>query len=349
MIKYLKKYSISVFLFCLIFSLQSENVYSFQPDTKELRKSFTEAIGQDFEIVKDILDTRPVARGGETYWLVHVKPKRAGHYTIKYTFKYTHKFSHPEEGEHELYIRVGKNKCHRYNQSNWGLSNVCLGDTVIVPIRIDRAAGHQFSLKSNYQDGENIGKEMYLSSPRIFSNNEQVNNPLEKHLKYLGTERSVMPHRGVGAETITYTAFFEAQSVGRFNLGLSNSFGKENADNKIKMNPLEAFPIIIVNPGTPITALLNKENTINYSDNKRFSAHSGHSFLTKILILQPGDVFEIQYAIWTRREDFGQKKMLAEKEVSNENPKLLIHKLPFMVNKDWSYNEWLIDYLPSEN
>ena len=340
-----------VILLCFVTHLQAENIFAFQPDkidTKQLLKLFTEAVGQDFAIVKDILNTRPVARGGETYWLVHVKPKRTGHYAIKYTFKYTHKFSHPEEGENELYIRVGEKNCSRYNNNNLGIGNVCLGDTVIVPIRLDQVTGHQFSLKSTYQDGENIGKEQ-SSSTSSFSDIEQINNPLEKQLKYLGTQRYVMPHRNYGVRTVAYTAYFQAQSVGKFNLALSKSFGDETADKSIKINPLDGLPIIIVNLGNPITALVYHENTINYSDNKRFSSHAGHDFLTKLLILQPGDVFGVEYSRYVENEEKREKILDLPKSENKIEPKLQIHKLPFTVNKDWSYNEWLIDYLPKEN
>lgn len=353
MFAYFKILSIFVFLFCFIIFGQAENVSGFQTgktDLKNLRTLFTEAVGQDFEIVKDILDTRPAARGGETFWLVHVKPKKSGHYALKYSFKFTHKFTHPEEGENELFIRVGGKNCSRYNASNYGLGNVCLGDTVIVPIRLDNVAKHEFSLKSTYQDGENIGKKVQNSlNSEDFSYIEKVSNPLENHLKYLGTQRIVMPHRNAGAETVNYTAIFQAQSAGRFNLGLSTSSGDEKIDKTIKMDALGAIPIIIVNPGTPVTALVYHQNTINYSDNKRFSGHAGQDFITNVLIIQPGDIFEIKITSYVNRWKIGKRSSLEElKAETIENPKLLIQKLPFTVNKDWSYNEWLIDYLPPE-
>lgn len=335
-----------IFLFCLFLYLQPPNTFGFQTsktDLTQLRKLLNEAIKEDFEIVKDIDPPNE-----EAYWLVHLKPKRTGHFALKYSFKYTHKFSHPEEGENELFIRVGAKNCSRNNQENHGIGNVCLGDTIIVPILISQATGHQFSLKSTYQDGESIGQvQKYL--PPSFTFIEQVVNPLENHLKYLGTQRYVMPHRGVGAETVTYNAFFEAKNVGRFNLALTTSLGDEKLNKEIKLNPLDATPIIIVNPGTPITALVYYENTINYSDNKRFSGHAGNNFMTNLLILQPGDVFAIEYARWVEREEPSGKPLIVEKPIKIAEPKLLIHKLPFVVNKEWSYNRWLIDYLPKEH
>mgnify|MGYP001582425482 FL=1 len=255
--------SLKVFSLVLLFS---QIIFAFQSE-QQLRKNFSEATQNDFEIVKDYVNQRPVARGGETFWLVHVKPKRSGHYALKYSFKFTHKFSHPEEGENELYIRVGEKNCKRYNDNNYGLSNICLGDTVIVPIRIDQRVGHQFSLKSTYQDGGNIGKTESKRSPNVTEILPAINQ-LDKHLKYLGTVRSVMPHRNYGAETVTYTAYFEAKEPGRFNFTTTTIADNEKISETKELNPLDAFPIIILKPETSITALVYHENTINYSDNK---------------------------------------------------------------------------------
>lgn len=357
----LKTYSMNLLLVCSVMLVSAPFIFAYQANRTELdqlRKLFIEAVGQDFELVKDVANKRTDPRGGETYWLAHVKPRRSGHYALTYTYKYTHKFSHPEEGENELIIRVGEKNCSRYNYDNLGLTNVCLGDTVIVPIRLDQVTGHKFSLKSTYQDGENIGKTGTNSKPYGGDEYlEQVINPLEEHLKYLGTQRHVMLHRSYGSQTVTYTAFFEAKSLGRFNFAVFSSLGDDAPDKTTRVDPLNALPIIIVKPGTPITALVYHENTISYSDNKRFSGHAGHDFLTKLMILQPGDVFAVEYSRFVENEGLGSRlKNLGkdnglksqEKLNENKNRKLVMHKLPFRVNKDWSYNEWLIDYLPVE-
>lgn len=344
-----KLFSICLSVFCFFTFLNTQNVLANQPNDNEiaqLRKLFLETVGQDFEIIKDYVNQRSVARGGETYWLAHLKPKKSGHYAIKYSFKFTHKFEYPEEGENELFIRVGEKNCYRNLADNYGMANICLGDTIIAPIRLDNRAEHTFSIKSTYSDGKSIGTAP--QNARYFANDmlsEEVENPLADNLKYLGTTRSVMPHRSAGGETIVLTAYFEVKKTGRFNLGITQSSDDENVNQNIKLNALNALPIIVVESGTPITGLVFRENTINYGDKKRFSGHAGNNFLTKLLILQPGDVFSVQYATWTNRWSFGEDKSKIDLN-NNKNLKPLIQKLPFMVNKDWSYNEWLIDYLP---
>lgn len=345
----IKLFSICLGFCCLFTFLSAQNVSAVQPNDDEitqLRKSFLETVGQDFEIVKDYVNQRPVARGGEKFWLPHLKPKQSGHFAIKYSFKFTHKFEHPQEGENELFIRVGEKNCYRNLAGNFGMANICLGDTIIVPIRLDNRAKHEFSIKSTYSDGKSIGIAPQNSSFYVKDMiSEEVENPLAENLKYLGSTRSVMAHRSAGGETITLTAYFEVKKTGRFNLGIKRNFVDENRNQEINLVAANSIPIIVVEKGTPIAALVFRENTINYSNEKKFSGHAGNNFLTKLLILQPGDIFSVEYASWTNRWDFREEKTKTDLE-SNKNTAPLIQKLSFSLDKDWSYNEWLADHLP---
>ena len=127
---------------------------------------------------------------------------------------------------------------------------------------------------------------------------------------------------------------------------MDGSSGGETPDQKVKIDLLNALPVIIVERGTPITALTYYENTISYSDNKRFSAHAGDNFLTKLLILQPGDVFAIEYSSFVERWNFDGTKEFREKPEDRENRSLVMRMLPFAVDRDCSYNAWLAEYPP---
>lgn len=314
-----------------------------KPEVEDLRKHLADAVERDFEIVQDRLRERSPARGGGTYWLVHLKPKRAGHYALKHACRYTHGHQHPEEGEDEIFIRVGETGARRDNLGNLGLGNVCLGDTLILPVRVDQTAEHRFSLESRYEDGAGIGREEpSAGEDGDLSPDGTVANPLEAHLEYLGAIRSTMPHRSVGGETVVHAAVFKAKSVGRFNLGLSAGGGGPAA-----AGPGEGLPVIVVAPGTPVTALAYHRNTVRYSDNRRFAAHSGDNYMTRLLILQPGDVFTVEYATLIRRRAIGKTPALPEESGGGEDPKPAIQKLPFAVDADFGCNEWLIDHLPA--
>jgi len=330
----------------IVFTQKNADKQANNVDVSRLRQLFAEAVSKDLEIVKDELKERSTKNGGGTYWLVYVKPKRSGHFAIKYTYKYHDKFY--EEGENTLYIRAGGKICSRYPQPYVGIANVCLGDTVIVPIRIHNFSEHTFSLKYTNEEPQSIDETKRSSNPYIGDlNTEQISNPLSANLKYLGTQRTENLHRN-GGVTIVYSAIFEAKSAGKFSLVLSPNVGDNEPTYKpTKISAGNSTPIIIVNPGTSITALIPKEETICYADKRAFSSHSGNNFLTNLLILQPGDVFSVEYFHETRRPDYMYKAEVIKRNDIKVVP--VINKQPFLLSADWNFNEWIVDYLPKEN
>lgn len=337
---------ICLIAFCLLIAAESVSAFqSADADAKTLRAAFARAVGQDFEIVSDQIVNRP-RDTVNYYWLVRVKPKRSGYYTLKYSFKFIKSYNkHPEEGEHTMTIGVGGKRCYRNNIPQAGISNVCLGDTVIVPVQVANAAGHEFSFKANYNETDESLEEgrKRFTSWIDYAPVAPIVNQLESNVKLLGIKRSVMPHRSCCAETIDYYAIFEAVKPGRFNLGVSSFAGDQVPDSSVKMRSEGGTPIIIVSPETPITALVPREDTIHYSDEKRFSAHAGNSFVTNLLILQPGDVFTLRYATQMITYKIGEKR----NEPRDLKP--AIYKLPFLLDKNWSFNDWLAGYLPKGN
>lgn len=310
-----------------------------------LRRSFITAVGQYIEVVRDEVKERTVARGGGTFWLVHVRPRRSGHYAIRYTYKEQDSFH--EGGANELYIRVGARVCRRDQQPQIGITGVCLGDTVILPIRLNDLSEHRFSIKYTYE--KPLNAEAMSARATTLPTDVRVTpvqNPLASNLKYLGTQRYELLHRN-GGMTVVYSAFFEATGAGRFNLALSSTTeGVEEAPARSTPNlyAAGATPVIIVNPGTNITALISGEDVTKYADGGRFSSHTGNSFPTNLLILQPGEVFSLEYSHVSYRRDSESRTNAAQQFDMNLKP--VIHRLPFMLNPDWSYNEWLVDSLP---
>lgn len=340
-----------LFVFILFFIMAiAENVSAFQSQTAnvaQLRRVFAAAVSQDFEIVRDEMRHRPRDTAGD-YWLVYVKPKRSGYYSLKYSYRFIRKWSEnsSEEGENEFFIGVGGKECYRRNQLESGISSYCLGDTIIIPILTANLTKHAFSLKFNPQKPENLAEtQKYLKSREKYSPVEPVFNQLKSNVKLLGTKRFEMSHRRCCAVTIEYYAVFEAIKPGRFNLVFSTFEGDEIPASSIKMNAEGGTPIIIVAPGKPITALLPYEKTIHYADKRRFSAHAGNNFITNLLILQPGDVFALQYSRKTLDYMIGAK-ISGDLKIPEIKP--AIYKLPFLLDKDWSFNEWLIDVLPKD-
>ena len=347
MILRLKNLTTTAFLFCAIIFAVAENIKA-QPKEPEkianLRKLFKAATDNDFELVRDEVRGNDSSHTGGRYWLAHVKPKQSGFYSLKYTYKNVGSpNNYPEEGEHQLGINVGGKICYRYNNIDSGIGSYCLGDTIILPIRLDGVSEHSFNLERRLQNGESLQEAQKRQKSFVrFSEIKQVGNPLVANLKLLGTQRSSSPYRSCCRERVTHYAYFEAVSPGRFNLSVSSLRADERLDALTKPES-GGIPIIIVNPGTPITALLSGERTINYADNKRFSAHAGNSFMTNVLILQPGDVFTIQYSEYTIGDTIGAK---LPKRPEPLDLKPVIYKLPFEIDKNWGFNEWIVNYFP---
>lgn len=324
------------------------DVSAFQPsaaNAKRLSISFAKAVGQHFEIIKDEIKHRPRDTNGD-YWLVHVKPKRSGYYSLKYSYKFIKRWSEysSDEGENEFAIGVGGKNCHRRNNPESGISNACLGDTIIIPILTTNLTQHSFNLSFRAGELESLEKsQKYLKSRENYSSVEPEFNQLKANVKLLGTRRAEMPHRSCCAVTIDHYAIFEALKPGRFNLGFSSFKGDKISDNSINTEGKWGTPITIVALGTPITILMAAEKTIHYSNKRRFSAHAGNNFPTNLLILQPGDVFALHYSRQTLNYKLGDK-FPERTKISDIKP--AIYKLPFWFDKNWSFNEWLIDYLP---
>lgn len=68
-------------------------------DAATLRTKFIAAFEKDFDLVKDEMKTRTVERGGGTYWLAFVKPKRTGHFYLQYRYPES---GHLDIREHEM-------------------------------------------------------------------------------------------------------------------------------------------------------------------------------------------------------------------------------------------------------
>lgn len=316
-------------------------------DAGALRRALAEALGGEFEVVRDALTRRSAYHGGGAYWLAHVRPKRPGSFTLKYAYRYEDPFAEGEarekRAEHTFHLNVGPRGCWRRQQHFMtAFYQPCLGDTVILPFALDAYrrvyTGHAFEFTVN-----SAGAQAAAAGPEDWEvtltkqqdaelRRDAAFNPAAEHLKYLGSSVSVMPHRALGF-TAEYHAAFEAVRPGRFNLLLGVSAHGGGAAGGV--------PVIVVERGTPVTWLAAQESVSEYTG--RFSSHAGNSYLTSPVILQPGERLTLRYGGLTRRGRSGE----AEREgVEQNHPPPVITRLPFRVNPDEGFNEWLVGHLP---
>jgi hypothetical protein len=311
-----------------------------QADPVHLKKTFKLATARDFQFVDDrVVEHDDKWRSGP-FMLFHVKPKRSGIYRLKYTYRMRDDFYY--EGENEIVIRVGDRKCNRDLRTDEWKTMFCLGDTVIIPVRLKDSSNHVFSLGSTYQ--KTVARTGSQSPSYLgIVNKEVVANPLDANLEYLGFHRSErMSRSATGGGSISHDAFFKAKSEGRFNLSLSARPG-DGPDNPDITKPfINAVPVIIVNPGTPVTALVPHERITGYTKGRAYSSGNLVSYQTNLLILQPGDFISEAYSIYIISPGgSGAIKFSG----LDKDPVPVIQKLPFLLKKDGSYNDWLTGHL----
>lgn len=310
-------------------------------DIDQVRGAFKTAAAEHFEILGDELAGLESEKRPGAYWLARIKPKKPGHYAVRYVYKYNDKFY--SEGENVIRFGVGGSPCDRRPHSEGGIARFCSNDTVILPVRAANRYSYTFDIKYTYEDpaASELKKATLTTDPAA----PKIQNPLSSHLKFIGTRVSSMPNRSCCVTRYEYYALFEAVSPGKFNIGLS--LADKNAGTPA-VDATDAFfkggmPVVILDPGKPITYLAGYEDTINYADERRFSSHGGGTFPTRLLILQPGDRVELRFL--STRED---------EKTGEDKPRLLgddllpsVERYPFYLNPDWSYNAFIAAYFPA--
>ena len=321
-------------------------------DAAALRRALAGALKGEFEIVRDEFTRRSTYHSGGGFWLAHLRPRRAGRFALEYTYEYDDPFD--QSGEpHTRVVRtvglnVGPRGCWRRPEYMTSRFEPCLGDTIILPVALDayrkEYAGHAFKFTVHSVSGARgaAGPEEWQGVLR--RQQEQgldrapVANPLAEHLKYVGRAAHVQPHRAPGY-TAVFEATFEAVRPGRFNLSLG---ADAPAVLPAGLARDGSVPVIVVARGTPVTWLAGQESV---SDHKgRFSSHWGESYLTTPVIMQPGERLTLPYHRYSVRGR-GAGREPAEAEL-RAGVAPVIRRLPFNVERDDSYNEWVVGHLP---
>ncbi|HYH86116.1 MAG TPA: hypothetical protein VEX60_11730 [Pyrinomonadaceae bacterium] len=310
-------------------------------DSARLRQAFTEACGTDFEIVKDDLGQRSVWHGAGTFWLVHVKPKRTGHYSLKYRYDYND--PHYTHVEHELYMNVGEKGCRRMVRSG-AIASACMGDTIIFPVVLGKFTGHTFNLRrqENSPPSEEVQKSLRdIEVSGLYT--EPVANPAGEHLKYVGRRVNYMPHRN-GGFTAEFYATFEAVKPGSFNLTLA---GRAPDSTIPKLTASGSVPVVILEKDAPATVLAQYETVVGTDAKRGFSSHSGNEYLMGIKILQTGDRIALPYQSFSSRRTAPKEEIGLGQMTKDAVP--VIERFPFQADPQDRYNEWIIEHLKVAN
>lgn len=320
------------------------------PDLTQLRVSFTAAVGKDFEIVKSEFKQLSNARGGGSYLLMHVRAKHSGYYTLTYRYKYND--PHYSHVERDFSLRVGAKGCRRGPPNLGSYSRYCVGDTIIIPIALNNFSEHQFKLSSQpyTKEDETSFAEQYPGSDEMVLEFGQVLNPVSDQLLYLGIGDRKMLHRN-GGYTLESYAVFLALRPGRFNLALSVPIPERRTSLPLGESTSAHVPVIIVARDTPVTLLASRQEvrgyTRGYDGSEYVSSTSGDAFMSELIILQPGDRILLTYHTSVRsRDDERSEQQTLEGVWFSPQISPQITKLPFALNLEYDFTEWLVDYLP---
>lgn len=315
-------------------------------DSASLRASLLAAFGNDFELVKDEITARTNEQGGGMFWLAYVRPHGPGYFTLQYSFKRNDR--HYSHEEREIHITVAPKGCRRGAPSSGVYSRFCMGDTIIVPVMVSGASAHEFKLTKQAPSRDEDWKtydEKYPETRDQGLDKTPVTNPSES-LRYVGRRSHKMLHRSPGY-TLQLHADFEAVKPGKFNLLVSSSaYNGPSAK-----TPAGSISIIVVDRGTPVTLIAGREEvrgfTMGYNGQEYGSSTSGNSYMTSLIVLQPGDRISVLYLIARRGPQFGREGYARRDGVDPAEatiPVISVH--PFALEKKYDFSGWLADYLP---
>lgn len=311
-------------------------------DTNQLRQSFLTAVGRDFELVKDELKAGPPEIGGLPYWLAYVKPKRPSVFTIKYTYDFRGGSYLRGEGVYKL--RVSDPGCPRALLPYTSAGNICLGDTVIIPIRLHGNYNHKFFLSDEHEvvlmDGDPKSRlPQGLNRPQPAP--ESIANPAAPNLKFLGTSRHELLYRNLDV-MVVYSAVFQAVEPGRLNLSVRPDATVDPEFRKSERSPGEELAIIVVAVDAPITLLAEQENTTDHTRYQGVTVGNSNNYQIRTEILQVGDVISVSYA----SEYFRAKKSRNLTETAKTQairPQVIRQEFKPKTNY---FDAWILDYLP---
>ncbi|HEX5705463.1 MAG TPA: hypothetical protein VFX97_19840 [Pyrinomonadaceae bacterium] len=330
----------------ICFASTSAQKRSAVPDSALLRASFLATFGNDFELVKDGITPRTNEQGGGMYWLAYVHARQPGYFTLQYSFKRDDK--HYSHEEREIRIAVAPKGCRRGPPSSGVYPRFCMGDTIIVPVLVSGVSGHEFKLTKQAPAADEDWKTFAEKYPDFGDGNlnkTPVTNPSES-LRYVGRRVHKMLHRKPGY-TLQLFADFEAVKPGKFNLLVGSSVYRGPAD----QTPPGSIPIIVVDRSTPLTLIAGREEvrgyTMGHNGQEYVSSTSGNSYMTSLIILQPGDRVSFRYLSAIRSPQFerhGYTRPGAVDPAESTVPVISVH--PFALETKYDFGGWLVDYLP---
>jgi hypothetical protein len=300
-----------------------QNLFA-QKETKmsdlKLRQSFAKLFESDFEIVSD---TVKPDKNGVKHWLVILKPRKEGFYTIRHIYKNRDGWGYKNNSS-EFQISVGSkidtrifdyDNSHNLKQS-W--FDMWLGDEIVVPISLDEhIIKNEFSKESRFGANFNFDKEVKrenLVESNFLKKWNVENNVAE--LECLGISKIMIPTRSPGY-SISHFATFRAKATGKFNLKIDDNL---------------SIPVTILPADNPIKTLVGYKGDREWETG--YESFSSIPYLLENATLRLGDILRIKISRSMQRGE--------AKKAENETGKIVFNKAAFSLKKT-GYDYWIND------
>ena len=247
-----------------------------------------------------------------------------------------------------MHITVAPKGCRRGPPSSGVYPRFCMGDTIIVPVFVAGASSHQFKL-TKQPPAANEDWQTFDEKYPNFNDRDLDKTPVENpsaSLRYVGRRSHKMLHRRPGY-TLQLFADFEAVNPGKFNLLVSSSAYRGPAGK----TPAGSISIIVVDRSTSLTLIAGREQvrgfTMGHNGQEYVSSTSGNSYMTSLIVLQPGDRVSFRYLSAIRSPQFEREEVARSGRVDPAEatmPVISVH--PFALETKYDFGGWLLDYLP---
>jgi hypothetical protein len=282
----------------------------------KLRQAFAKLVESDFEIVSDTV--KPDVEGIK-HWLVTLKPKKEGFYTIRHIYKNRDGWGRKNNSS-EFQISVGtklNSRIFNYGSTKQAWFDMWLGDEIVVPVTLDKhIIEHEFSKESMFGANFNFDKEVKRENlvDSNFLNWNLENNVAE--LECLGISKIMIPTRNPGY-SISHFATFRAKATGKFNLKIDNNL---------------SIPITILPVDKPIKTLVGNKGDRQWETG--YESFSSITYLLEHATLRLGDILRIKISRSMQRGETGK--------VEDKTGKIVFNKAAFSLKKT-GYDYWVND------
>lgn len=284
---------------------------------QQLHRDFIAVFEKNFEILdhRFELDQRKIE-----YWVVDIRPRRAGWFVVRYDFKADDPIAKPKREElhsYEYLLQIGEKGQPRIH---YGSTDACrsifpladVGDTIRISVFVHPSArDHQFfseSQRPGYFEAWQKDVARRSNVPDQMENRLTIDNQLNAHLELIGSSASSFAnHSGNSPPRHVLGGVFKAVLPGSVSIHVEADYARPTTREGM-MDPMMGMPGMagMLPPGNPRIPLhvmiVPREDAITLSpldvqttrSRDEFRSNSGLDYPTHDLIMREGDLLSLR-------------------------------------------------------